>query len=483
MDPHRMKITAEWFRNTVFKDEALRPAAPRSAGRLPSLLRAARSLENGSLYQSRGSLFMKQGKLLANYEDDYDFRGNVLRYYPTYQSLTDQELRGYFSWRTRLRGGDLHPTSLSFVFLHIYELINQIGVDGPMDGYRKLTDLRDAYGPIDGRVLPYLERWLTDYVVYYGLDADLLSGTAQAALDRSADLLEHIREADPVHIIGAVKQIAPKWLERSRFYAEHREEMDACIVRVLRRVWAHCDARCKKSMVEQYVGACVLEQAHPFGAAVFCDPLKRRDYEYTVDEQWVYRCENGIWSVRRRAGSPRSIRKLEDLLKTIDSVLRAESGYRYPVKAPAETKWILRAIREEYQSLLAEKSAAGEKKITIDYSQLVNIRRDAAVTQEKLIVDEEAELPDEPAAQAPPPPPEASAVREGPPLSGAEYRLLHCLLYGGDIGWVRTEGHLPSVLADGINEKLYDVFLDSVVDGELRLAEDYIADLKEMVRL
>lgn len=483
MDPYRMKITAEWFRNTVFKDEAIRPDAPRNAERLPSLLRAARSLETGSLYQSRGSLFMKQGKLLANYEDDYDFRGNVLRYYPTYQSLTDQELRGYFSWRTKLRKGDLQPTSLSFVFLHIYELINQIGVAGPVDGYRKLTDLRDAYGPIDGRVLPYLDRWLTDYVVYYGLDADLLSGTPQAALDRSVTVLEHIREEDPADIIGAVKQIAPKWLERSRFYAEHREEMDEVVVRVLRRVSAHCDARCKKTMVEQYVGVCVLEQAHPFGAAVFCDPLKRRNYEYTVDEQWVYRCENGIWSVRRRVGSPRAIRKLEDLLKTIDSVLRAESGCRHPVKAPVETKWILQAIREEYRSLLAEKKAAEEKKLAIDYAQLTQIRRDAAVTQEKLIVDEETEPPDEPAAQVPPPPPEEPAVREDLPLSGAEYRLLHCLLYGGDTGWVRAEGHLPSVLADGINEKLYDIFQDSVLDDEIRLVEDYTDELKEMVRL
>ncbi|MFR0734294.1 MAG: TerB N-terminal domain-containing protein [Oscillospiraceae bacterium] len=31
----------------------------------------------------------------------------MLHYYPTYQSLTDPELRGYFSWRTKLRRGDV----------------------------------------------------------------------------------------------------------------------------------------------------------------------------------------------------------------------------------------------------------------------------------------------------------------------------------------------------------------------------------------
>lgn len=67
-------------------------------------------------------------------------------------------------------------------------------------------------------------------------------------------------------------------------------------------------------------------------------------------------------------------------------------------------------------------------------------------------------------------------------LSPAEYRLLQCLLYGGDTGWVQGEGFLLSVLVDGVNEKLYDTFLDTVLDDTPRLIDDYIDDLKEMVR-
>ena len=39
-----------------------------------------------------------------------------------------------------------------------------------------------------------------------------------------------------------------------------------------------------------------------------------------------------------------------------------------------------------------------------------------------------------------------------------------------------------SVLVDGINEKLYDTFMDSVLDDTPKLIEDYIEDLKEMVK-
>ena len=47
---------------------------------------------------------------------------------------------------------------------------------------------------------------------------------------------------------------------------------------------------------------------------------------------------------------------------------------------------------------------------------------------------------------------------------------------------MQAEGFLLSVLVDSINEKLYDTFLDSVLDDTPELIEDYIEDLKEMVR-
>lgn len=486
VEPRKMKAAAEWFRNTVFKDEAIRPRPAPRPERLPSLLRAARSLESRTMqyWQSRSAVFLQQAKLLVNYEDDYDFSGRVQYYYPTYQSLSDQELRGYFAWRTKLRRGEVRETSLSFAFLYIYELINQIGISDPMDGYCRLRDFRDAYGQIDDAILPYLSQWMVDYVIYYGLDAELLAGSSQVLFDRSIAVLEQAGTAEPDQIVAAVKQLAPKWLGRSKFYAGHEEDMDAVIVRVLRRMTDHYAARCKKSLVEQYFGSPGRYQARPFEAAVFCDPLKRRNYEYAVDARCICHCENGVWSVDKYAVTPGAGAKLDSLMKTIDAEMRQALGDRHPVRPELDTKWILRIIREEIQGHLNEKQAAEEKKIVIDFAQLTRIRRDASITQEKLIVEEEADGPEEPA------PPEdgqaqISTPEEPPradtPLAPAEYRLLQCLLYGGDTGWVQASGHLLSVLTDGINEKLYDTFGDTVLDEGPQVIEDYIEDLKEMV--
>lgn len=428
--------------------------------------------------QSRESIFIKQGKLLAGYEDDYVYDRRVTHYFPTYQSLTNPELRGYFSWRTKLRRGNLQKTSLTYAFLYIYELLNQIGVADPMDGYRKLTEFRDAYGALDDGILPYLNLWLMDYVVYYNLDAGLLADDPQVRFNRGIAVLDSIQSRGDEEVIRAVKQLSSKWLERSKFYREYREDCDTVIVRVLRRMSAHYNARCKKTMVEQYFGSFSQYRVILFDAAVFHERQVEGSRQYMVDENYIYRCRNGLWSVQKYNCLPHSNGKLGDVLKAIDGVMRECYGYGRPIQYKLDTKWILKIIQEEARNLLTEKKTAEEKKITIDYSRLARIRSDAAVTRDRLMVEEEAEE-EAPHAQTPAPAEES----EDTPLTRDEYRLLQSLLYGRDYGWVRSSGLMLSVLVDSINDKLYDTFSDSVLLGDdpPELIEDYIADLKEMI--
>ena len=112
MHERRGNVSWEWrladSRRTgrnLYGDETIPPQPP--AEKTPKLLRAMRALVKTStnFWQSRSELFLKQARLMANYEDDYDYRGTVNQYFPTYDSLTDPELRGYFTWRTKVRRG------------------------------------------------------------------------------------------------------------------------------------------------------------------------------------------------------------------------------------------------------------------------------------------------------------------------------------------------------------------------------------------
>ncbi|MBQ8587106.1 MAG: TerB N-terminal domain-containing protein [Oscillospiraceae bacterium] len=477
MDSNRMKKAMEWFYSTVYRDAPIRSRPPEE--KLPSLLRTARSLESGKVNarQSAEALFLKQAKLLANYEDDCPYDREVQRYYPTYAALSDRELRGYFTWRTKLRRGQMEKTSLSFAFLYIYELLHQVGVDSPMEGYEKLKDFQRAYGQIDPGICNYLDRWLRDYVIYYDLDPNLLAEHPQVLFDRSLAVLEHIREQSRDKVLYAVKQLAPKWLSRSKFYAAYSADCDGVIYGVLKKMWEHYNSRAKYGLVQQLFGKRGEYRVRLFDGAVFSDWQKNRNREYVLDECCVYRCRSGLWSVEKYAFLSGSGNKLEHILKTIDAVMRQEYAYKHPIKTENEAKWLLKLIHEEVQALLAEQKAAEAKKLRIDYSVLDQIRQEAAMTREKLTVEEE----EEEAIPEPLPVVTPAQPSEELPLNEPELRLLRCLLYGGSLGWVQAEGQLLSVLVDGINEKLYDIFLDTVLLDTPEVIEDYMDELKEMV--
>lgn len=482
MSADRRREVAEWLYSTIFRDEAihLRQEAPKEP--LPSLLQAARSLENTepSLRRSRDALFVQQAKLLEHYEDDYVYERPVMCYFPTYQSLTDQELRGFFSWRTKLRKGDLRKTSLSYAFLYIYELLNQAGVENPMDGYRKLKDFETAYGKLDNGILPYLKKWLTDYAVYYNLDPAVLADTPAVVFDSHLAVLANMEQYDSNRIAKAVIALSGRWLVRSKFHSAYPEDMDTVIVRVLQRVSDHYANRCKKTMVEQYFGEYEENPVILFNSAVFHRKRTEGSRDYAVDPIRTYCCKDGFWRVYKYSCPEQPSQKLAKLIKTVDSIMREQYAYRNPIRQELDTKWIVKIINEEIDRLLAEKKEAEAKKITIDFSQLEGIRRDAAFTQDRLMVDEEALEEPEPALAPPAPTGEASEML----LTPQEYRLLQCLLYGRDYGWVRSQGLMLSVLVDSINEKLLDEFADSVLtlENQPEVIEDYIEDLKEMVR-
>lgn len=478
MDSRRCKISAQWLYENVFRDEPIRPS-PQKKTPLPPLLKAARSLEGGypQNWQSRDSVFAKQGKLLADYEDDFEFDRPVMRYFPTYQSFSDEELRGYFSWRTRLRSGIWEKAPLSFAFVYIYELLGGFTTETPEEGFEKLKEFQRQYGELDERVVPYLEQWSLDFAVYYRLDPQLLADNPRIVFDNRLWVLVDIRNQSDEAVAGAALALSPKWLERSRFYKAYPRQTDRVIARTLRRISDHFDRRCKKSMTEHYFGPYSVYPVRLFESAVFHFTDKGRSCAYTADPVRSYHCQNGLWTVQKYSCPERLSVRLGELLRTVDAVMREMFDFGHPIKCPLDTKWILKILREEIQALLDEQKAAEAAKVTIDYSQLARIRQDAAITRDSLLVEEELEEESEPA-------PVPAAPANDTPLSDAGYRLLHCLLYGGDLHWVSAEGHILSVLVDSINETLYDTFADSVLtsDGPPEVIEDYLEELKEMVQ-
>ena len=466
-----------------YTDEPILPRKKTPEEKLPAPLQAARSLEKGAarMYQNRRSLFLNQAKLLEFYKDDYEGEYISHCYYPTYDLLSNQELRSYFAWRTKVRNGDIQPSCSCFAYLYLYELINGIGTGTPVEGLHKMDDFAAAYKEYESSLMNYYANWRKSYIIYYNLSDSFLGGEEREGEEAHMAVLDSAQEQTDDAIAAAVKQLAPGWLNRSKFYKTHQTDMDRVIVQVLRRMHQHYSARSKRTFSEQLFGSRETHSVDLFCHAVFCDPLRHENSRYYITDSHYYECRNGYWTETSCFIDSHKRRKLENLMKTIDASLRVALNDGKPIKSPSQLKWVTKVIEEEVAALLETKKQQEEaaKRVQIDYSALAQIRREAAITQDKLATEEEMEEEAPPAVQPPPPQPET--LPGDCPLDKTQYRLMQNLLYGGDTSWVQREGKMVSVLLDSINEILYDTFQDAVIEDQ-QVVEDYIDELKEMVK-
>lgn len=76
----------------IYRDEPIPrtagPARRRHPAGIPGDAEARRSY---SIYEnSEAIIFYKQGKFMEEFEDDFDFGGEFVRYFPTYQAMNDR---------------------------------------------------------------------------------------------------------------------------------------------------------------------------------------------------------------------------------------------------------------------------------------------------------------------------------------------------------------------------------------------------------
>lgn len=108
--------------------------------------------------------FIAQARQWASREVDYSKHTRFRQPRPTYSKMTKQQRDWYFYWRSKVRSGKHPTTSISYIFVHAYELINKIGVDDVEDGCQQLRRLwlkyRDKHPELDY----YLAVWTVNYL-------------------------------------------------------------------------------------------------------------------------------------------------------------------------------------------------------------------------------------------------------------------------------------------------------------------------------
>lgn len=473
---------------SVYKDTPIIRPASRMETAVSHKIAEMRKIGSASSeigFMSDARCFKYQAEFMADHEDDHEYNGDFVCYYPTYRSMNDRQLRGYFTWRTRIRRGEITEAPLSFAFVYIYELLNGIGVSSPEDGYRKIAKFGVDYGAVDGHVVRYVKMWLKDYVIYHNMDRSLLD---DVDIVRAADVFTDIQQQSDDDIFSAAEMLSPYSVSRSKFFNEHHDEAQKVTCNVLKALDGYYRSHGKKTFPEKLFGLMAQFPIELFSSAVFYDDKKYKDYSYVLGSSVIYHCRYGRWSIEKFSGLNGKSHELGAIMKAIDCEMRRIVGYGSQLKPEKTTKLLIRLIEAETSAVLAEKERSKRPVIEIDVSKLGGIRRAADITRDKLIVDEDGYAEEENTVTEEVRAEEKTnddSMHDNSPLDDNEHEFVRRLLYGGDwAAFIRENKLMLSVIADSVNEKLFDIFGDTVIGfsgDDPAVIEDYADELKGMI--
>lgn len=436
---------------------------------------------DGSFVQKNKN-FYRQGKFMEHYKDNRPWIGEYRRYFPCYHDLNLPQLRGYFTWRTWVRNEDFRPTAEAFAYIYLYELLCGIGTDGPEDTIEKLRMFEKGYLDIglgDANMRKNLRRWMLEYAVLHDLPAETARACADPELmerDHAFAVLKSPGEHTAQTVFDALCVFAGDKLRQSPVVTGDAERG--------RRLFAALWQTAVEGTGGQFFTDCFGERTscpwRPLANAVYWEEEQHVPAQYVLNASRRYTCRDGFWQEERYDPLHFDRDHFLALLHEGDRQLRRYLKTGHALREKREEAW---AAPYAEALIAAEEAAAREAarpKITIDLTGLAQIRRDAGLTRDSLLTEEElAESAVEPEST----PETALPVFDG--LDAQHLQILLLLMRGESAAeLIKSARLMPAVVADTINEAFYDEIGDSVVEcdgGMLTLVEDYREDLAHIL--
>ena len=486
-----------------------------------------------NLYQYRSGSFRQicknfyvQGKFMENYEDNAPWDGVVSTcYWPTYHNLSLAQLRGYFTWRTELRKGNYRKHCETFVSMYLYELLNGIGTKSVEDSLHKMEEFEKGYidaGLSDRYLRGRLHRWMLELAVLNGLAPDIACKYADSDMlekDAAVEILRYPEKFSAQEVFNALCVFGGKKTAESKLVQEHGTEA----INFFAAVWCLASAQYRKDgepLFQLCFGIPSAREWRPLESTFYYDNYsnskKRKSVTYKLNPSRTYLFKRDRWYEVAHQNYDIDRKIIVNLLQETDRRLRLYLKTGHPLKERKEAAWAVPYIEAVIEADRKAKLEAARPKVSIDFSGLDKIRKDALETQDNLLTEEETVGSPEfnavnkavrksaaskkrtkedsaarkntaavlPVAAPPHLASEQSeaAVLAAPsntsvPLDDMQMQLLRMLLRGEPVQELIAAQHgMPSVIADAINEALFDFIGDTVVecDGKtITLVEDY----------
>ena len=447
-------------------------------------------------------LFYRQGKFVEELTDGQEAIMDLAVYSPTYQRLSLDHLRTYFTWRTAARRGEFLPISLSYIFLYVYELLSNIGVASPAQGLTQLMTVWNTYRVQYAGLDKYLPLWLKDYHVYYPLSHSFKEFVSEHNLHNHY-FQTLLFEPDTKYSMEHWNEISSHDILKSKFYSKGNQDfIHGAFYAALDGVRKFCEGE-KQQRLEDLLYRYTNDTWIPFRMAIFYPWLVQdgRNVDMPLGEH--YYCGGRAWKARKAHMPFIYPQIIGYILKKTESYCREMKNHKPKLRKFGLMHYKLaeslmyQGVREldlnHFIQTAIDEWHRQETAVVVNISRtnLTRIREESQDTTEKLIVEEEPPVA-KPVSIPPPVSPPAEIpepVSESSPwaklinaLTEAEGQIIALSLASklAEIKILLAEAHImPEIIADSINEKAMDTVGDNILEeaDTFEIYQDYKPDL------
>ena len=357
-----------------------------------------------------GGVFRAMGMAAADYEDVSGQRQRFLAFCPAYDMMTQGQLRTYFAWRTDVRRAMAaaqpvpRPVSSSYAVLYLMELVNGIGASGPEESYQTAQHFWEAYRRFDFTIDRLALSWLQDLADYWGLNGGHLPRNIWSQPKVPND--QHLRAlidcqaalGDDLAVGGFLFTLSDYAPEKNAFFKltgasqpSKQEGMDeerlTKVFRLAGAAWRQWVQDVPRSQRLKMLGCAAGARRRLFQNGLF-DMTQAPDRSVVTADGRTLIFSDGLCFEERIAESRTSRMMFLAFLKQAENMLRRQTPGFKPVKNLADP-----SVVEAFETVAANEAEARRRAANparkIDFTRLGNIRTDAEVNRDRLVLAEE----------------------------------------------------------------------------------------------
>lgn len=344
----------------------------------------------GHFIASSDSKFIKDMMKFADKTESEAKFVPFMEYYPSYDSMNSQQKAWYFYWRTEVRNKNYLDTDLSYIYVHIYELISGCGWQDAQNGLDQLMALWMAYRDSFPRLDHSLFDWTFDFAQQHELKymvpniVDLPLPSQPAVKDLLID--QHIEDRPLKLSFVMIEALCDYSIVNSKFYKDgHQLLMQEAIPRIVALADAALLKKKNRGILDVYGPNRPRKQDYyAFRGAICPNAGKRINVSvkaYTSSQklrgyinELVRYSENVLRSLYGYRGRLRDVTLDEDTAKLVEAFLRREYS---PTRKPQNTSTPMKVVELDFNSIDALREQSDAVRDALDVPEATEIEKES----------------------------------------------------------------------------------------------------------